>query len=111
VNAVGAFTPETREVPTDVVVSGAVYVDSRDGAFAEAGDLLLPVAEGRFDLGRVVGEIGEVVAGTAPDRESLGSRAVTVYKSVGAAFLDAATARFVVDRAHARGVGTEFAFL
>ena len=111
VNAVGAFTPHAREVPTDVVVTASVYVDSREGAFAEAGDLLIPVGEGRFDLRRVVGEIGEVVSGTAPGRESLRPAAVTLYKSVGAAFLDAATARMVVDRARVRGVGTDFAFI
>ena len=74
VNAVGAFTPASREVPTDVVVGAAVYVDSREGAFAEAGDLLIPVAEGRFDLGRVVGEVGEVIAGAAPARQALPPR-------------------------------------
>jgi ornithine cyclodeaminase len=111
VNAVGAFTPASREVPTDVVVGAAVYVDSREGAFAEAGDLLIPVAEGRFDLGRVVGEVGEVIAGAAPARQALPPGAVTFYKSVGAAFLDAATARMVVNRARARGVGQNFAFL
>lgn len=111
VNAVGAFTPQTREVPTDVVVAASVYVDSRAGGLAEAGDLLIPVAEGRFDLRRVVGEIGEVVSGTAPGRDSLRPDAVTFYKSVGAAFLDAATARMVVDRARARGVGTDFVFI
>jgi ornithine cyclodeaminase len=111
VSAVGAFTPETREVPTEVIVDAAVYVDSRDGAFAEAGDLLIPVAEGRFDLRQVAGEIGEVIDGTVGGRDALPDGAVTVYKSVGAAFLDAATARMVVDRARARGVGTDFSFL
>ena len=109
--ALPIFTPASREVPTDVVVGAAVYVDSREGAFAEAGDLLIPVAEGRFDLGRVVGEVGEVIAGAAPARQALPPGAVTFYKSVGAAFLDAATARMVVNRARARGVGQNFAFL
>ncbi len=111
VNAVGAFAPDSREVPTDIIVDSAVYVDTRDGAFAEAGDLLIPVAEGRFTLDRVVGEIGEVVAGTVSGRDALPEGAVTVYKSVGAAFLDAATARLVVDLARARGIGHEFRFL
>ena len=111
VNAVGAFAPDSREVPTDIIVDSAVYVDTRDGAFAEAGDLLIPVAEGRYTLDRVVGEIGEVVAGTVSGRDALPEGAVTVYKSVGAAFLDAATARLVVDLARARGIGHEFRFL
>lgn len=111
VNAVGAFTPATRELPTAVVANGVVFVDTREGALAEAGDLLIPIAEGQFDAARVEGELGEVVAGTVPGRASRGSDAVTVYKSVGAAFLDAATARMVVERARAAGLGTAFHFL
>jgi ornithine cyclodeaminase/alanine dehydrogenase-like protein (mu-crystallin family) len=108
VNAVGAFTPSTRELPTDLIARARVYVDSRAGAFSEAGDLLLPVQEGRFDLARVVGEVGELVAGSAPGRST--SDEVTVYKSVGAAFLDAATAHLAYQQARARGLGAEFSF-
>jgi ornithine cyclodeaminase/alanine dehydrogenase-like protein (mu-crystallin family) len=106
VNAVGAFTPATRELPSDLVARARVYVDTRAGAFSEAGDLLLPVEEGKFDLDRVVGEVGDLVLGSlAADAAQL-----TVYKSVGAAFLDAATARLAYDRARAQGLGTEFTF-
>ena len=106
VNAVGAFTPTTRELPTELVSRARVYVDTRAGAFAEAGDLLLPVQEGRFALDRVAGEIGELVLGAA----SAEPAEVTIYKSVGAAFLDAATARLAYDQARAKGLGTEFTF-
>ncbi len=41
VNAVGAFTPSTRELPASLVGRARVYVDSRAGALSEAGDLLL----------------------------------------------------------------------
>ena len=108
VNAIGAFTPQTRELPTSLITRARVYVDSRAGAFAEAGDLLIPVQEGAFALDRVAGELGDVILGTTPARAS--ATGVTVYKSVGAAFLDAATARLAYDAAVARGVGTPFAF-
>ena len=106
VNAVGAFTPTTRELPADLVSRARVYVDTRAGAFSEAGDLLLPVQEGTFDLGSVVGEVGELVLGSLPAEAAQ----LTIYKSVGAAFLDAATARLAYDRARAQGRGTEFTF-
>lgn len=108
VNAVGAFTPETRELPTDLVAAARVYVDSRAGAFAEAGDLRLAAASGAFHLDQVVGEVGDVVLGTAPGRGS--DAEITLYKSVGAAFLDAATARLAYDIARSVGVGTTFGF-
>ncbi len=107
-NAVGAFTPQTRELPTALIERAAVYVDARAGASAEAGDLLIPVHEGRFALDAVRGEIGEVVLGRVPGRRD--DREITVYKSVGAAFLDAATARLVYERARQEGVGATFDF-
>jgi alanine dehydrogenase len=106
VNAVGAFTPSTRELPSDLVARARVYVDTRAGAFSEAGDLLLAVQEGSFDLDSVVGEVGDLVLRALAAEPAQ----LTVYKSVGAAFLDAATARLAYDRARARGIGTEFTF-
>ncbi|NCV21679.1 MAG: ornithine cyclodeaminase family protein, partial [Chloroflexi bacterium] len=111
VNAVGAFTPETRELGTDLISRAQVYLDTRSGALSEAGDLLIPMHEGRFHPDRIVGEIGDIINGKSPGRPGLPDGAVTVYKSVGAAFLDAATARLILDRAEANGTGATFAFM
>lgn len=111
VNAVGAFTPDTRELGTDLVSRAQVYLDTRSGALAEAGDLLIPMHEGRFHPDRIAGEIGNVINGKSPGRRELPEGAVTVYKSVGAAFLDAATARLIYDRAEATGTGSTFTFM
>jgi alanine dehydrogenase len=108
VNAVGAFTPATRELPSALMGRARVFVDTRAGACAEGGDLLLAVQDGSFDLDDVAGEVGEVVLGTRPGRA--GSDEVTVYKSVGAAFLDAATARLAFEAAGRLGVGTAYDF-
>lgn len=108
INAVGAFTPQTRELPGELVARASVYVDTRAGAFAEAGDLLIPAAEGRFALESVKGELGEVVLGAVEGRRAAGE--ITVYKSVGAAFLDAAAARLAYERALANGMGKAFTF-
>lgn len=102
VNAVGAFTPATRELPPELVSRAAVYVDTRAGALSEAGDLLLA------GVRDVRGEVGEVLLGGAPGRQS--PEEVTVYKSVGAAFLDAATARLAFEAAGKRGIGTVYEF-
>jgi ornithine cyclodeaminase/alanine dehydrogenase-like protein (mu-crystallin family) len=108
VNAVGAFTPTTRELPSALVGRARVYVDTRTGACSEAGDLLLAVQDGAFALPEVAGEVGEVILGTVAGRTS--AAAVTVYKSVGAAFLDAATARLAFDEAWRVGAGTAYEF-
>lgn len=108
VNAVGAFTPTTRELPGELIGRSRVFVDTRAGADSEAGDLLLAVSDGLFALSRVAGEIGELVLGSASGRTQQDE--VTVYKSVGAAFLDAATARLAFDNAGKLGVGTVYEF-
>lgn len=110
VNAVGAFTPTTRELPSDLVGRARVYVDTRAGALAEAGDLLLAVADGAFRLEAVAGEVGEVVLHRAAGRAAADGLTVTVYKSVGAAFLDAVTARLAYEGAQKTGVGVHFQF-
>jgi len=107
-NAVGAFTPSTRELPSALMARARVYVDTRAGALSEAGDLLLAVSDGVFALGDVVGEVGEVLLGRVPGRASADE--VTVYKSVGAAFLDAATARLAFEQAGHLAVGTVYEF-
>ncbi len=108
VNAVGAFTPTTRELASDLIGRASVYVDTRAGAFSEAGDLLLARDETGFTLEDVVGEIGEVILGKVGGRHD--ARGVTVYKSVGAAFLDAATARLAFEQAGHTAVGTVYEF-
>jgi ornithine cyclodeaminase/alanine dehydrogenase-like protein (mu-crystallin family) len=108
VNAVGAFTPTTRELPSVLVARARVYVDTRAGALSEAGDLLLAVREGVFELDEVAGEVGEVLLGRAEGRAD--PQQVTVYKSVGAAFLDAATARLAFDAAGRLATGTVYQF-
>jgi ornithine cyclodeaminase/alanine dehydrogenase-like protein (mu-crystallin family) len=102
VNAVGAFTPTTRELPADLVRSSRVFVDTRAGALSEAGDLLLA------GVADVAGEVGEVLLETVRGRTS--DDEVTIYKAVGAAFLDAATARLAFAQAGRLAVGTVYEF-
>lgn len=106
VNAVGAFQPGTREVDSDLVARSAVFVDSRAGALAEAGDLLIPISEGVLTPEAIRGEIGEVAAGgtgrRTPDE-------ITLFKSVGSAVQDLAVAGLAVARAEASGRGARVA--
>jgi alanine dehydrogenase len=105
INGVGSHTPDARELDGETVQAARVAVDSREAALKEAGDLIIPIHEGLFTPEHVSDEIGELLAGIKPGRASAGQ--ITLYKSVGVAVQDVATARLVYERAVAQGVGME----
>ena len=100
-NLVGSHEPQHREADTDAVTRAAIYVDSLSGALSEAGDLLIPIAENRLSPEDIIGEIGEVLAGTAPGRQD--DRQITLYKSLGMVAQDLFAAEYVLRQARARG--------
>lgn len=110
INGVGSYTPTMREIPGDTISRAVVVVDTREGALAEAGDLLIPISEGKFDTSRIYAEIGEICAGTKPGREKLGDAVITVFKSVGNAVQDVALARYLYTKAQAAGLGQKIEF-
>ena len=101
--AVGACRPDQREMDTALVARGRVFVDSRTGAFAEAGDIVLPIKEGAFDANHIAGELGEVAAGSREGRTSASD--VTIFKSLGMAVEDVVAAQMAFERAAERGLG------
>ena len=103
--AVGACRPDQREMDTALVRSARVFVDSRTGALAEAGDLLIPIAEGAITPAHLAGEIGELAGGRVAGRGSPDE--ITIFKSLGMAVEDVAAAHLAVARARARGLGRE----
>jgi alanine dehydrogenase len=105
VDAVGAFRPETREVDSDTVARARVVVDTYACAWEEAGDVLIPIKEGAFSRSSVHAELAELVTGAKPGRQ--GRDEITLFKSVGFALEDAATARLAYDEARAAGAGVE----
>ena len=66
VNAVGAYTPDTLEVDTETVRRARVVVEARDVALAEAGDLLIPIAEGVVTAAHILADLWEVVRDDRP---------------------------------------------
>lgn len=101
VTAVGAFTPDTRELDEATIRGATVFVDHRRAALAEAGEL----AGLRPDDVR---EIGEVLAGLRPGRT--GAKERTVFKTVGNAIQDLVVASVIYDRARQLGLGEEVTF-
>lgn len=104
--AVGACRPDQREMDAPLVARGDLYVDSREAALAEAGDIVLAIADGAIDRSHIKAEIGDVVAGTAGGRAS--AERVTIFKSLGMAVEDVAAAQLAYEKATALGVGSRF---
>lgn len=104
--AVGACRPDQREMPTRLVARARVYVDARAAALKEAGDLLLPIAEGAIAPSHVVGELGELAGGRVRGRQD--STDVTLFKSLGLAVEDVVAAQLAVARARAQRLGQTF---
>ena len=102
---VGSSHPRMREVDSGTVARSRVFVDSKAAMTVEAGDLVIPVTEGRLDWSHVLGELGDVVNGTfRRDTDT----DITLFKSLGLAVEDVATAKLVYERAVARRLGTRW---
>src|SRR5262245_16509717 len=108
INAVGACFPKARELDTRAVVRARLFVDRRESALAEAGDFLIPKAEGAIGDDHILGEIGELVIGRVPGRRS--QKEVTLFKSLGIAVEDLAAAHRIHARARALGKGVSVEF-
>jgi ornithine cyclodeaminase/alanine dehydrogenase-like protein (mu-crystallin family) len=108
VNAVGSSIPTARELDTETVAHASLFVDRRESTLHEAGDYLLPAAEGAIAPDHIKAELGEVLVGKHPGREH--EDELTVFKSLGIAVEDLAAAELVVGRAREQGVGVEVEF-
>ncbi|MBI3998571.1 MAG: ornithine cyclodeaminase family protein [Armatimonadetes bacterium] len=105
INAVGASRPDWRELDTAAVVKARLFVDSRAAAVVEAGDFVQPMKEGAITQSHILAEIGEVFAGIHPGRTR--PEEITLFKSLGLAVEDVATAQWAYRRALERKVGEE----
>jgi len=84
VNAIGACRPDWRELDDAALKGSVVFVDCREGAMKESGDVILSGAE-------IYAELGEVLAGKVPSQ----ANETTIFKSLGMAAEDIAAAMLV----------------
>jgi len=96
-NVVGASVAASREVDTKAVLRSACFVDRRESAVREAGDLVIPIREGAVAESHIRAELGEILEGTGEGRRSPGE--ITLFKSVGLAVEDLGAADIVYRRA------------
>jgi len=103
INAVGSSIPTTREIDTATMAAVRLFVDRRESALNEAGDLLIPMREGAFTADHIQAELGEVIIGKDLGRQSPDE--LTLFKSLGLAVEDVASAAFILKRAREIGIG------
>lgn len=103
VNAVGASFLDHRELSSAAVANASFFVDSRESAAAESGDLRAPITEGLIGLDHIQAELGEVLLGAHPGRRE--EREITVFKSLGLGVQDIMSGFAIAEAAAAQGLG------
>ena len=104
VNAIGTHSPSSREVDSATMGVARIFVDRRESALNEAGDYLLAAKEGVVTPESIVAEIGELLIGTKPGRNS--ESEITLFKSLGLAIEDVACADYLFKKATTNNTGT-----
>jgi ornithine cyclodeaminase/alanine dehydrogenase-like protein (mu-crystallin family) len=102
-NVVGSSIATTAEIDTPAVVKSRFYVDYRDSTVHEGGEYLRALKAGAITPDHILGEIGAVANGSQVGRQSPSD--VTLYKSLGIAPQDLASAHYVLEKARAAGIG------
>ena len=95
VDLVGGFTPQMREADDATLERAEVWVDTREGALKEAGDLVVPLKHGLLKPEDVRGDLFELCRNDVFARSS--ETEITLFKSVGTALEDLAAAELVVE--------------
>lgn len=103
INAIGAYRPTMREVDEETIREATIVVDTFEGCLSEAGDLLIPIQEGKFKPDMIHGELGDLVTGRKRGRKS--AEEVTLFKSVGFAMEDVVVAYRAYQKAIQEGKG------
>lgn len=108
INAVGSSVPFARELDSDAMERSRIFVDRRESALNESGDFLIAQADGVVTEDDIVAEVGDVIMGSHPGRETESD--ITLFESLGLAVEDLAAGDLVYRNALAseKGVGIEF---
>lgn len=107
-NVVGSSIPTTRETDSATMAACSLFVDRRESTINEGGDYLFALREGAIGPDHIKAEIGEVLIGSKPGRSS--SNEITLFKSLGLAIEDLASAQYLYRKAteELKGTWVEF---
>jgi ornithine cyclodeaminase len=101
INAVGACRPDTRELDTAALKMGRLFGDSTESVLSESGDFIIPFSAKEIGREHLLGEIGDVIRGAVQGRTS--DDDITIFKSLGLAIEDLASADLIYRRYMAEG--------
>lgn len=108
VSGVGSHSPGARELDEVIVTRAKIVCDLTAACLVEAGDLMIPISEGKLRKEDIRGDLGDVILGKVRGRQN--DQEITLFKSVGLAIQDASVALQVYRTAKEKGIGTEFSF-
>jgi ornithine cyclodeaminase len=103
-NVVGSSIPSTREVDSATLAAASLFVDRRESTINEGGDYLFALREGAIRPDHIRAEIGELVIGKHAGRTSQDE--ITLFKSLGLAIEDLASAEYLYHKARGSQAGT-----
>lgn len=95
INAVGTFSPDKREVTSELMAASKLYADQVEALKKESGEYLVPLKEGLITENHVIGSIGEVLLGKAPARES--EEEITLFDALGLAVEDVMCGKYLCE--------------
>ena len=104
INAVGSSIAAARELDGATVAAASLFIDRRESTVNESGDYLSALREGAIGEDHIRGEIGDILIGKTAGRTS--SQEITLFKSLGLAVEDLASAEFLYEKGRREGAGT-----
>lgn len=104
VNSVGSYTPHMQETPAEFILrADKIFTDTREGVIEEAGDVIIPMKEGKLKKEKLSHELGNLILGKEIGREYKDE--ITWFKTVGFAGLDLVAAERIYELALEKGIG------
>ena len=96
INAVGAHQSKSRELPSELIQNGKVFIDQLSPSKHEAGDILIPIKEGIYSWDKIEGELGELVDCKIEGRKN--ESEITIFNSIGNAIQDLAIGSIIIEK-------------
>ncbi|PCI05231.1 MAG: ornithine cyclodeaminase [Hyphomicrobiales bacterium] len=107
-NIVGSSVPSMREIDDEIVERAAIWVDYLPSTLAQAGEIIEMINAGKITQDHIKGEIGKVLTGDLAGRDN--ATDITLYRSLGVAAQDLASAHYIIEQAKVRGMGQQVQF-
>ena len=96
INAVGAHQSKSRELSSELIQMGKVFIDQLSPSKHEAGDILIPIMEGIYSWDKIEGELGELIDGKIEGRKN--ESEITIFNSIGNAIQDLVIGSIIIEK-------------